>query len=175
MNASSRTSRYVTHDSGPAWLAISLLLRTFTFYSLRSLPAHIAVGTSIAGCPRTDPGGRDSRTGLPPRVVNDESHEQLRVHSRASGTRLSGAVSGTCVALPCFPRSSPLAPPTPPPVAQVCSSSIELHAWRSAETCTFATFVYAKSPERLLRHFTGSDENEVIRQALVWCEENSGV
>src|SRR5260370_20478797 len=28
------------------------------------------------------------RTGLPPRVVNDESHEQLRVHSRASGTRL---------------------------------------------------------------------------------------
>src|SRR5271166_6518429 len=30
------------------------------------------------------------RTGLPPRVVNDESHEQLRVHSRASGTRLSG-------------------------------------------------------------------------------------
>ena len=42
----------------------------------------IAVGTSIAECPRTDPGGRDSRTGLPPRVVNDETHEQLRVHSR---------------------------------------------------------------------------------------------
>src|SRR5256885_17053414 len=38
--------------------------------------------------PRTDPGGRNSRTGLPPRVGNDESHEQLRVHSRASGTRL---------------------------------------------------------------------------------------
>jgi hypothetical protein len=50
---------------------------------------------------------------------------------------------------------------------------IELHAWQSEETYTFATFVYAKSPERLLRHFTGSDENEVIRQALVWCEENS--
>jgi hypothetical protein len=50
---------------------------------------------------------------------------------------------------------------------------IELHAWRSADVCTFATFVYAKSPERLLRHFTGSDENEVIRQALVWCEKNS--
>src|SRR5258708_40131494 len=28
------------------------------------------------------------RTGPPPRVVNDESHEQLRVHSRASATRL---------------------------------------------------------------------------------------
>src|SRR5260221_4574164 len=51
VNASSRTSRCVTHDSGPVWLAIPLLLRTFTFYSLRSLPAHIAVGTSIAGCP----------------------------------------------------------------------------------------------------------------------------
>src|SRR5271166_2647071 len=44
VNASSRTSRYVTHDLGPAWgpawLAMSLLLRTFTFYSLRSLLAH---------------------------------------------------------------------------------------------------------------------------------------
>src|SRR5258707_12232806 len=39
-NASSRTSRCVTHDSGPVWFAIPLLLRTFTFYSLRSLPAH---------------------------------------------------------------------------------------------------------------------------------------
>jgi methionine aminopeptidase len=26
---------------------------------------------------------------------------------------------------------------------------------------------------RLLQHFTCSDENEVIRQALVWCDENS--
>jgi hypothetical protein len=50
---------------------------------------------------------------------------------------------------------------------------IELHAWRSADVCMFATFVYAKSPEWLLRHFTGPDENEVIRQALVWCDENS--
>src|SRR5258708_13049216 len=40
VNASSRTSRCVTHDSGPVWLAIPFLLRTFTFYSLRSLPAH---------------------------------------------------------------------------------------------------------------------------------------
>src|SRR5260221_12253810 len=82
------------------------------------------------------------------------------------GHVLSGAVSRTCVALPCFPRSSPLAPPTPAPVAQVCSSYIELHAWRSAETCTFATFVYAKSPERLLRHVTCSDENRGVRQRL---------
>jgi hypothetical protein len=51
--------------------------------------------------------------------------------------------------------------------------SIELLAWRSAESCTFAAFIYEKAGERLLRHFTGSDENEVIRQALKWCEENS--
>jgi hypothetical protein len=51
--------------------------------------------------------------------------------------------------------------------------SIELHAWRSAESCTFATFIYERADERLLRHFIGSDEDEVIRQALKWCEENS--
>jgi hypothetical protein len=52
--------------------------------------------------------------------------------------------------------------------------SVDLHACRNAESPTFATFVYQRSSERLLRqHFTGSDENEVIRQALVWCEENS--
>jgi hypothetical protein len=52
------------------------------------------------------------------------------------------------------------------------SYSIELHAWRSAERTTFATFVYQRSGERLLRYFTGLDENEVIWQALKWCEEN---
>jgi len=52
------------------------------------------------------------------------------------------------------------------------SDSIELRAWRSAERPTFATFVYQRSGERLLRYFTGSDENEVIWQALKWCEEN---
>jgi hypothetical protein len=50
---------------------------------------------------------------------------------------------------------------------------IELHAWRSPETCTFAAFVYERVPERLVRHFTGTDENEVIRQALMWCEKSS--
>jgi hypothetical protein len=40
--------------------------------------------------------------------------------------------------------------------------SIELHAWRSAELTTFATFFYQRSGERLLRYSTGSDENEVI-------------
>ena len=50
---------------------------------------------------------------------------------------------------------------------------IELHAWRSPETCTFATFIYEKDSQRLLRHITGTDQNEVIRQALMWCEKNS--
>jgi hypothetical protein len=49
--------------------------------------------------------------------------------------------------------------------------SIELHAWRSAELNTFAMFVYQRSG--LLRYFTGSDQNEVIWQALKWCEQNS--
>src|SRR6266436_6234151 len=51
--------------------------------------------------------------------------------------------------------------------------SIELHTWRSAESCRFATFIYEKGGERLLQQFTGSDENEVIWQALKWCEKIS--
>jgi hypothetical protein len=42
--------------------------------------------------------------------------------------------------------------------------TIELHIWRSMEKCKFATFIYEKAGERLLRHFTGSDQNEVIRK-----------
>jgi hypothetical protein len=45
---------------------------------------------------------------------------------------------------------------------------------RIRSTCTqFASFVYHRSSERLLRHFTSSDENEVIWQTLKWCEENA--
>jgi hypothetical protein len=50
---------------------------------------------------------------------------------------------------------------------------VELHASRSAEACTVVTFIYEKNSERLLRHITGTDENEVIHQALGWCEKNS--
>jgi hypothetical protein len=50
---------------------------------------------------------------------------------------------------------------------------VELHASRSADSGTFVTFIYEKDSERLLRHITGTDENEVILQALVWCEVNS--
>jgi hypothetical protein len=51
--------------------------------------------------------------------------------------------------------------------------SIELHAWRNAESCTFATFIYDKAGQRLLQQFTGPDQNKVIWEALKWCEENS--
>jgi hypothetical protein len=52
--------------------------------------------------------------------------------------------------------------------------SIELHTWRTAEKAMFATFIYEKAGERLFRlHFTGSNQNEVIRKAWVWCDENS--
>jgi hypothetical protein len=47
-------------------------------------------------------------------------------------------------------------------------TAIELHVWRSAERSTFATFVYQRSSERLVRYFTGWDENEVICQPLKW-------
>src|SRR5262249_54839822 len=50
---------------------------------------------------------------------------------------------------------------------------IELHAWRTPETCTFAAFIYEKAPRRLLLHIAGSDEDEVTRKALEWCEKNS--
>jgi len=36
----------------------------------------------------------------------------------------------------------------------------------------FATFIYEKAGERLFRDVsTGSGQNEVIRQALMWCDE----
>jgi hypothetical protein len=69
-------------------------------------------------------------------------------------------------------RNSPSFPPSFQRSIDQGHFSIELHAWRRAESGTFAMFVYEKVGERLLRHFTGSDENEIIRQALKWCEEN---
>jgi hypothetical protein len=35
------------------------------------------------------------------------------------------------------------------------------------------TFIYEKNTERLLQHISGTDENEVVRQSLEWCEKNS--
>ena len=53
----------------------------------------------------------------------------------------------------------------------VCNSVTHLAEPRKA--LALRRFIYEKAAERLLRHFTGWDENKVIRQARVWCEENS--
>jgi hypothetical protein len=50
---------------------------------------------------------------------------------------------------------------------------VELHASRSGDSGTFVTFIYEKRSERLLRHVTGTDEDEVILQSLTWSEKNS--
>jgi hypothetical protein len=50
---------------------------------------------------------------------------------------------------------------------------IQLHGWLSPEGASFATFIYEKAAERVLRHFTGSDGNEVLREARIWRDENS--
>ena len=50
---------------------------------------------------------------------------------------------------------------------------MELHAWRHAESGTFAMFVYEKIGERLLRHITGTNENEAIRQTMEWIQDAS--
>jgi hypothetical protein len=43
--------------------------------------------------------------------------------------------------------------------------SIELHTWCSAESCTFATFIYAKGGERLLQQFT-SQRSKALRSQV---------
>ena len=40
-------------------------------------------------------------------------------------------------------------------------------------TCTFAAFINEEGRERLLRHMTRTDEDNVIRRALEWCEAYS--
>jgi hypothetical protein len=49
---------------------------------------------------------------------------------------------------------------------------IELLAWRTPVTCTFAAFIYEKTPKCLLLHIAGSDEDAVILKALEWSERN---
>ena len=49
---------------------------------------------------------------------------------------------------------------------------IELHASRGAGSDTYITFIYEKDSDRLLRHILGTDENDVIGQALAWSKCN---
>jgi hypothetical protein len=61
---------------------------------MRTIARSIALGTLIAEHPRTDPGGRNSRTGLPPGVfdgkadagpvMKDQRHGQLNRQPRES-------------------------------------------------------------------------------------------
>jgi hypothetical protein len=50
---------------------------------------------------------------------------------------------------------------------------VEFHASRSGDSGTFVTFIYDRDSEQLLRHVTGTDEDEVILQSLAWSEKNS--
>jgi hypothetical protein len=49
---------------------------------------------------------------------------------------------------------------------------IQLQAWPGPEGVSFTTFIFEKAAERLLRYFCAG-ENEAIRQALKWGDENS--
>jgi hypothetical protein len=48
---------------------------------------------------------------------------------------------------------------------------VELHASRRGDRGTFVTFIYERNPERLLLHFVGTDEDEVVLQSLAWSEK----
>src|SRR5258708_39625535 len=55
VNASSRTSRCATHDSGPVWFAIPSLLETFTLYSLsisRRTSVHFFTNGGVTPIPQ---------------------------------------------------------------------------------------------------------------------------
>jgi hypothetical protein len=58
---------------------------TRTRESLQENQQLIAVGTPVTGRPRTDPGGRDSRTGLPPRVLDRKAGFRPRVKDARPG------------------------------------------------------------------------------------------
>jgi hypothetical protein len=47
-----------------------------------------------------------------------------------------------------------------------------LHASRGAGSDTYVTFIYEKDSDRLLRHIVGTDENDVIGEALAWSKRN---
>src|SRR5258705_11193916 len=49
---------------------------------------------------------------------------------------------------------------------------IELHATLGAGSDTYVTFIYEKDWDRLLRHIVGTDQNDVIGQALAWSKRN---
>ena len=70
------------------------------------------------GPPRTDPGERNYRTGLLPRVLTRKRTVPLAVSSPALVTSFPGPVSGGWFALEDSPWAGPFPPATPPTVPQ---------------------------------------------------------
>src|SRR3954454_15743814 len=60
-------------------------------------------------------------------------------------TRLPGSVPGTCFAGPSSSRSPPFAPPTPPPVARLCSLASSL-LWQSQSSRVGASSACTPTP-----------------------------
>src|SRR5271155_984502 len=94
---------------------------------LAGLPAHIAVGTPIAGRPPHRSGRARFRHPAPTSgCLTSKRTSGLAVRGPAPGSRAPGSVSGACFADPRSPWSPALAPPAPPPVARLCSSASQL-------------------------------------------------
>ena len=58
VNASPLSSRAAAHDSGPAWLALPSLFRTFTLSPRRLLPEHKRQSWTTTDCPNVVGAGR---------------------------------------------------------------------------------------------------------------------
>src|SRR6266699_2732124 len=79
-------------------------------------------GRSLLSAPRTEPYVRLSRIRLPPWVMADQrpAAVQRLVHLRRRCVRRACSVELH------FPRPSPFAPPTPPPISRLCSPASSL-------------------------------------------------
>src|SRR5258708_38981148 len=67
-------------------------------------------------------------------------------------------------------------PPTtfPPALTEVLGVTLTVKRAAAPLVVGFATFIYEKASEPLFRqNFTGLDQNEVVRQALKWCLQES--
>lgn len=75
---------YATSRFGPEEMSVGRKRGTISLgHLLDTLGVLVssAVGTSVTGRPRTDPGGRDSRTGLPPWVLDGDRYSFIAADS----------------------------------------------------------------------------------------------
>ena len=91
-----------------------------------------AVGTAITGRPPHRSGRAQLRHPAPTESIWRQAAYQVQLAARdpAPVTRFPGSVPGTCFAGSRSSRSPPFAPPTPPPVARLCSLA-SLLLWQS--------------------------------------------